>query len=206
MPRIKTTQPALGGLQPDAALPLATPKRAKTRPPALVRERELRAKEPLPRGSYSHIQTPAPPVPLAVKAQQAAVPDGLAMLMEHFQSAIRDKNWDKLGDLVEGISDPATGLDLRSLSHHPAVKKTLDNAAIEILMAGTPLSDEQLSLTLDMLDIGADWNARDVNGNSVLNILRKNMDDDLLQFIIEKHPRFQHLFLDREGRPIAPKP
>ncbi len=123
--------------------------------------------------------------------------------MSQVQSAILDSNWDKLGDLIERISDPQQGLNLRSLLHHPAVKQTLDMAAIDVLTAMTPPTDEQLSLALDLLDIGANWNAEDAHGNSVLTILRKNMDDDRLQFTIHNYPNFKHLFVDREGRPIT---
>jgi hypothetical protein len=203
MPRTKIIQPTVVGLQADTSSSSATPKRAKTRPPASVRERERRTSDPLPRASSSAVQVHTPPVLSPVNRQKTAIPDYLALLMSQVQSAIRDSNWDKLGDLIERISDPQQGLNLRSLLDHPAVKQTLDMAAIDVLTAMTPATDEQLSLALDLLDIGANWNAEDAHGNSVLTILRKNMDDDRLQFTIHNYPNFKHLFVDREGRPIT---
>jgi hypothetical protein len=203
MPKTKIIQPTVVGLQADTSSSSATPKRAKTRPPASVRERERRTSDPLPRASGSSPQSHTPPVLSAVNRQRTAIPDYLAVLMSQVQSAILDSNWDKLGDLIERISDPQQGLNLRSLLHHPAVKQTLDMAAIDVLTAMTPPTDEQLSLALDLLDIGANWNAEDAHGNSVLTILRKNMDDDRLQFTIHNYPNFKHLFVDREGRPIT---
>ncbi len=53
--------------------------------------------------------------------------------------------------------------------------------------------------------MGADWNAIDADGNSVLNILREYVDEELRADIGEQFPHFRHLFFDREGRPIQGK-
>ncbi len=203
MPKTKIIQPTVVGLQANTSSSSATPKRAKTRPPASVRERERRSSDPLPSSSGSPLQVHTSPVLSTANRQQAAIPDYLSVLMSQVQSAIRDSNWDKLGDLIERISDPQQGLNLRSLLHHPAVKQTLDLAAIDVLTAASPPADEQISLTLDLLEIGANWNAEDAHGNSVLTILRKNMDEDRLQFTVKMYPQFKHLFVDQAGRPIT---
>ena len=62
-----------------------------------------------------------------------------------------------------------------------------------------------MSLALDLLNMGADWNALDADGTSVLNILRGYVDEELRADIGEQFPHFRHLFFDREGRPIQGK-
>ncbi len=203
MSRAKIDHRGQGVLTSSAQPSTDVPKRAKTRIPAKVRERRLQGKENIP--LQSGRMSTSNPTLVSRSTSEEPLPDYLKVLMDTVQSAIRDRDWNRLGNLIEGISHPETGLDLPSLADHPAVKKTLKECAIDVLTAQIPPSDEQLSLTLDLLDIGADWNAKDAQGDSVLRILRRYADDTVLAFIRDEHPRFKHLFIDREGRPINPE-
>ncbi len=202
MPRTKPIPFMSAALQiPDAPKDEA-PKRAKTRPPASVRAKERRDKENLHQGEGSSIKAHTEPSITKVKKRAPEIPDYLAMLMDQLQSAIRTRNWDKLGDLIHGISSPTTGLNLPLLAEHPAVKKTLQESAIDVLTAGKPPTDDQICRALDLLSMGADWNATDEQGDSVLKILRTYADDDVRDFISNEFPIFRHLFIDSEGQPI----
>ncbi len=202
MPRTRIVNQTPGTVQSPDLSNNDAPKRAKTRAPASVRIREQRGKENLHQGIGLPVQAHTSPILSAVKKSESDMPDYLALLMDQVGAAIRARKWDKLGDLIESISSPDTGLNLPLLSDHPAVKKLLEEAAIGVLAAGLPPSDKQLCRALDLLSIGADWNATDERGNSVLNILRTYADDEVRNFISNEFPAFRHLFIDREGRPI----
>ncbi len=179
-------------------------KRSRTRVPPSVRSKERRQKENRPQRGAAIEPKHTPPKLSATSKEAPPIPDYVALLMDHVDGAISDRNWEKLGDLLEALSHPETGLDLRQLAKNPAVNRVLDRAAIRVLTAATPVTDEQLSLALDLLNIGCDWNAKDERGNSVLTLLRRHADDDVLEFISKDFPHFRHLFTDPEGHPIKP--
>ena len=80
-----------------------------------------------------------------------------------------------------------------------------EESVIQVLKTNSSLSDEQMNVALDLLIMGADWNTTDKNGVSVLNILRKNMTNEVLTLITDEYPNFRHLFIDRDGLMIPPK-
>ena len=80
-----------------------------------------------------------------------------------------------------------------------------EESAIQVLTANSAVSDEQINAALDLLSMGADWNAQDKNGDSVHNIIKKNITNEVLTLINDEYPSFKHLFIDRDGRLIPPK-
>ena len=202
MPRTKALNPAYVASQSHDPQQTEAPKRAKTRKPPSVRERERRQQENVAPGSSSPSPLHTRPALSVASAEEVENSDYIGMLMEHVHSAIHTQNWGKLGDLVESISDPDKGFHLDEVADHPSVKKLLAEGALRVLTAHSPPSYTQLSLALDLLVMGADMNAKDQQGNSVLNILRRAMDNRLREFIVNDHPYFKKLFFDQTGRPI----
>lgn len=180
-----------------------TTKRSKTRKPPSVRTKEHVGKENRLPGPLLNSHTP----PIISTSTRHARPerDGLQLIVDDFQSAIQTQNWDELDNLIEHYSHAGLHFGIGDAQNHPALKKMREESAIQVLTANSAISDQQMNAALDLLSMGADWNARDKNGASVLNILRKNMTNEVLTLITEEYPSFKHLFIDREGRRIAPK-
>lgn len=201
MPR-KVVNSAQGASQSHNLQPSEAPKSSKTRMPPLVRGRKPRVKQPVAAESAPHSTAHTSPSLSVHSPESEERPDYIGMLMEHVHSAIRTRNWEKLGDLVDSISDPDKGFALEPLAEHPLVKTLLDEGALRVLTANSPPSYVQISLALDLMTMGGDMNAKDQHGKTVLNILRSAMDDKLRQFITSEHPYFKHLFIDQNGQTI----
>lgn len=178
-------------------------KRSKTRMPPSVREKERREKEN------------TPPRPAEAKHTTPTLTATTAEVLDHskiftdivriFETAIQGRNWAGLCEAIETCSKANLNFHLLPLADHPDIKRLRERSAIDVLTAQQMLDDEQVSLALDLLNMGADWNAIDADGNSVLNILREYVDEALRADIAEQFPHFLHLFVDREGRPIRGK-
>lgn len=183
--------------------PEMTPRRSKTRKPPSVRTKERLGKENKPVGPLPQLHTP--PTVSTVAGQVGPEQDTLQLIVNDFQSAIQTRNWEGLGSLVEHYSYRGLHFEYDDNSNHPALKKMRDESAIQVLTANSYVSDEQMNAALDLLVMGADWNAQDKTGTTVLNILRKNMTTQILTLIVDEYPRFKHLFIDRDGQLIPPK-
>lgn len=190
-----------------AESPVGTPKqkRSKTRVPPSVRAKERGQQEKRPQRGAAIEPKHTPP---ALTAKTAEVSDDskvVAEIVDVFESAIRDRNWAELGDAIELFSKHGFNFHLLPLSDHPDIKRLREQSAIDVLTAQKTVDDERVSLALDLLNMGADWNATDADGDSVLTILRRYVDDEARADISELFPKFRHLFIDREGRPIKAK-
>lgn len=171
-----------------------------TRTPPSVRQRE---KAPAKNARQdATVQSHTQPVVSAKYRHQLESPDFADALVSKFQSLIDARNWSALGDLIEELTTNGVAIGHAPLAVHPVVNDFRLRAAIEVLMAAVPRCGEQISLALDLLAIGADWNAQDEHGNTVLNILRSEMDPQVQQFIATEFPGFRHLFIDSRGQPI----
>ena len=160
--------------------------------------KENKPTEPLPQSHSS-------PTLRTTARQPMSEQEALQFIVDDFQSAIRDQNWAELGDLVDHYSHRGFHFSISEDKNHPALKKMREESVIQVLKTNSSLSDEQMNAALDLLIMGADWNATDKNGVSVLNILRRNMTNEVLTLIIDEYPNFRHLFIDRDGQLIPPK-
>lgn len=183
--------------------PESPKKRFKAKNPPSVRTKmspgkENKPTEPLPQSHSS-------PTLRATARQPMSEQEALQFIVDDFQSAIRDQNWAELGDLIDHYSHRGFHFAISEDKNHPALKKMREESVIQVLKTNSSLSDEQMNVALDLLIMGADWNATDKNGVSVLNILRKNMTNEVLTLITDEYPNFRHLFIDRDGLMIPPK-
>ena len=140
--------------------------------------------------------------PPSVREKEIRYQKFVTELMADFKLAIEEKNWDRLGDLIERYSHAGFAFHMLPWANYPEVKQMIKSSAISVLTAESPLDHLHLNLALDLLNMGADWNAKDRNGLSVLNIFRKEVDDYFVDFIMRDYPNFKHLFIDRDGRRI----
>lgn len=178
-------------------------KHSKIRKPPSVQTKKRKGKESkLP----DHVLLPhTPPRISTITRPTRPERDVLQLIVDDFQSAIHAQDWEELGNLIEHYSHRGLNFEHNEDKNHSAVKKMREESVIQILTANSFVSGEQMNAALDLLSMGADWNAKDKNGASVLNILRKNMTDEVLSLITNEYPTFKHLFIDRDGRLIAPK-
>ena len=180
-----------------------TTKRSKTRKPPSVRTKEHLGKENKLPGPLLNSHTP--PIVSTITRHTRPDRDSLQMIVDDFQSAIQTQNWDELGNLIDHYSHAGLHFGISDARNHPALKKMREESAIQVLTANSTVSDEQMNAALDLLSMGADWNTKDKNGTSVLNIIRKNLTNEVLTLITDEYPSFKHLFIDRDGRLIPPK-
>lgn len=200
-----SADPSTSAAAPISTTPASTTheKRSKTRMPPSVREKERREKENTPpRPVEAKHTTPALTAKTAEVADHSTVFTDIVWI---FESAIQGRDWDRLGDAIETCSKAGLNFHLLPFADHPDIKRLKDRSAIDVLTAQETLDDEQVSLALDLLNMGADWNAADADGDSVLTLLRRYVDDELRAAISEQFPHFRHLFFDREGRPVKGK-
>ena len=177
-------------------------KHSKTRKPPSVRTKKLTGKEnKLP----DYVLLPhTPPRVSTITRPTRPERDGLQLIVDDFQSAIHAQDWEELGNLIDHYSNRGLHFELNDNKDHSAVKKMREESVLQVLTANRYVSDEQMNAALDLLSMGADWNAKDKNGTSVLNILRKNMTDEVLTLITDEYPSLKRLFIDKDGRLIAP--
>lgn len=179
------------------------PRQRKTKSPPAMRQRPPPQKENREQNPPTNSSTR--PTVSAKYAGQLTDPEFATALITQLQSLIDHKNWSALGDLIEDLTKNACIIGHAPLAMHPVVNDFRLRAAIDVLMAEVPRRGEQISLALDLLSMGADWNAQDEHGNNVLNILRSEMDPQVQQFVASEYPSFRHLFMDHHGRPIPAK-
>lgn len=131
--------------------------------------------------------------------------DGLQLIQDQFEVAIKDQNWVELCDLIDFYGKNDLTLLRLPGEEHPSIEQLRETSVIKVLTANETISDDQVSAALGLLNMGADWNAEDKNGNSVLQLLRKSLDREAIQFIEKEYPTFKHLFIDRDGKRIPAK-
>lgn len=183
--------------------PEMTQRWSKTRKPPSVRTKERLGKENKPVGPLPQLHTP--PTVSTMARRVSHEQDTLELIVNDFQSAIQNQDWEELGNLVDHYSHAGLHFEYDDNKNHPALQKMRKESVLQVLTASSYVSDEQMNSALDLLVMGADWNAQDKTGTTVLNILRKNMTTQILTLIVDEYPRFKHLFIDRDGRLIPPK-
>jgi hypothetical protein len=127
-----------------------------------------------------------------------AMPSGITMLVGTIFKAIEKQDWGRLDSLINGMREQKLRLDDTALKDLPAAQKIIQWAPLTLLTsndhAGDADHDAQWLLALDLLDLGCDWNAKDSQGNRVIDLLRKQADPSLIEFVVEGFPHLKRLF------------
>ncbi len=120
------------------------------------------------------------------------------MLVQTIWQTIDDKNWDRLGRLIDSMHETKFRLDNPVMKSNWLVQNIIELAPMSFLTASehhTEASYEQrLLLALDLLSLGCNWDAKDSQGNRVIDLLRKQATPSLIEFVVEEFPHLKHLF------------
>ena len=127
-----------------------------------------------------------------------AMPSGITMLVGTIFKAIEKQDWGRLDSLINGMREQKLRLDDTALKDLPAAQKIIQWAPLTLLTSNDHADDAdhdaQWLLALDLLDLGCDWNAKDSQGNRVIDLLRKQADPSLIEFVVEGFPHLKRLF------------
>ena len=127
-----------------------------------------------------------------------AVPSGVTMLVGTVLNAIDKKDWGRLDSLINGMRKEKLRLDDPALNDLPAAQLIIQWAPLTLLTSNDHADDAdhdtQWLLALGLLELGCDWNAKDSQGNRVVDLLRKQADPSLVEFVVEEFPHLKHLF------------
>jgi ABC-type uncharacterized transport system involved in gliding motility auxiliary subunit len=149
------------------------------------------------RKNHSHTVKTAVSSP-AKTAVDPAMPSGITMLVGTIFKAIEKQDWGRLDSLINGMREQKLRLDDTALKDLPAAQKIIQWAPLTLLTSNDHADhadhDAQWLLALDLLDLGCDWNAKDSQGNRVIDLLRKQADPSLIEFVVEGFPHLKHLF------------
>jgi hypothetical protein len=149
------------------------------------------------RNNHSHTVKTAVSSP-AKTAVDPAMPSGITMLVGTILKAIDKQDWARLDNLINGMREKKLRFDDSTLRDLPAAQKIIQWAPLTVLTSNDHSSnvdhDAQWLLALDLLDLGCDWNAKDSQGNRVIDLLRKQADLALIEFVVEGFPHLKHLF------------
>lgn len=120
------------------------------------------------------------------------------MLVQTIWQTIDDKNWDRLGRLIDSMHETKFRLDNPVMKSNWLVQNIIELAPLALLTASehhTEASQEKrLLLALDLLSLGCNWDAKDSQGNRVIDLLRKQATPSLIEFVVEEFPHLKHLF------------
>ena len=134
----------------------------------------------------------------AKTAVDPAMPSGITMLVGTIFKAIEKQDWGRLDSLINGMREQKLRLDDTALKDLPAAQKIIQWAPLTLLTSNDHADDAdhdaQWLLAIDLLDLGCDWNAKDSQGNRVIDLLRKQADPSLIEFVVEGFPHLKHLF------------
>jgi hypothetical protein len=134
----------------------------------------------------------------AKTAVDPAIPSGITMLVGTILKAIDKQDWGRLNNLINGMREEKLRFDDPVLKELPAAQLIIHWAPLTVLTsndhAGDADHDAQWLLALDLLDLGCDWNAKDSQGNRVIDLLRKQADPSLIEFVVEEFPHLKQLF------------
>lgn len=134
----------------------------------------------------------------AKTAFDPAIPSGITMLVGTILKAIDKQDWGRLNNLINGMREEKLRFDDPVLKELPAAQLIIHWAPLTVLTSndhtGDADHDAQWLLALDLLDLGCDWNAKDSQGNRVIDLLRKQADPSLIEFVVEEFPHLKHLF------------
>lgn len=134
----------------------------------------------------------------AKTAVDPSMPSGVTMLVGAILTAIHQKNWGRLGSLIDGMREEKLRFDGSALRDLPAAQKIIKWAPLTVLTSNDDANhadhDTQWLLALDLLDLGCDWNAKDSQGNRVIDLLRKQATPWLIEFVGDEFPNIKHLF------------
>lgn len=149
------------------------------------------------RKNHSHTVKTAVSSP-AKTAIDPAMPIGVTMLVGAILTAIDQKEWGMLDSLIDGMREEKLRFDGSALRDLPAAQEIIKRAPLTVLTSNDDANhidhDMQWLLALDLLDLGCDWNAKDSQGNRVIDLLRKQADPSLISFVVEEFPHLKHLF------------
>ena len=149
------------------------------------------------RNNHSHTIKTAVSSP-AKTAVDPAMPRGITMLVGTILKAIDKQDWGRLDNLINSMREEKLRFDDPVLKDLPAAELIIQWAPLTLLTsndhAGDTDHDAQWLLALDLLDLGCDWNAKDSQGNRVIDLLRKQADPSLIEFVVEGFPHLKHLF------------
>ena len=125
-------------------------------------------------------------------------PSFIVMLVQTIWQTIDDKNWDRLGRLIDSMHETKFRLDNPVMKSNWLVQNIIELAPLALLTASehhTEASQEKrLLLALDLLSLGCNWDAKDSQGNRVIDLLRKQATPSLIEFVVEEFPHLKHLF------------
>ncbi len=143
----------------------------------------------------STVSTHASPAPTADEPSRRTYPCYIKMLVSFLQSAIEEKNWVRLDNLLDSMRKQELRFDSPLLKNYASVQSFMKTAVIDLLSTDKNVGDMPMLLALDLLERGCDWNVTDSQGNSVLTIIRQRMTAPLRELIAEEHPTLRHLFV-----------
>ena len=149
------------------------------------------------RKNHSHTVKTAVSSPVKT-AVDPTMPSGITMLVGTILKAIDKQDWGRLDNLINGMREEKLRFDDPALKDLPAAQLIIQWAPLTLLTlndhAGDADHDAHWLLALDLLDLGCDWNAKDSQGNRVIDLLRKQADTSLIEFVVEGFPHLKHLF------------
>lgn len=127
------------------------------------------------------------------------IPSFINMLVQNIWQAIDQKNWDRLGRLIDGMREANLRFDPPSLQNTWSVLNIVGLAPLALLTAneqgGGANQEKRWLLALDLLDLGCNWDAKDQHGNRAIDLLRKQASPELIEFVLQERPELRHLLL-----------
>jgi len=127
------------------------------------------------------------------------MPSFINMLVQNIWQTIDQKNWDRLGRLIDSMRENNLRFDLPSMQKTWSVQNIIGLAPLASLTAnehvGGANQEKRWLLALDLLDLGCNWDAKDQYGNRAIDLLRKQASPELIEFILQERPELRHLLL-----------
>lgn len=128
-----------------------------------------------------------------------ALPSALTMLAEIIWQAIDKQNWDRLGHLVDGMHEQKLRFDAPELQQSAAARQIIQSAPLALLTQIDDSSDADAErkwlLALDLVDLGCDKKATNLDGHSVVDLLRQKADKALIDEVVTDRPDLKPLLV-----------
>ncbi len=121
-----------------------------------------------------------------------AISSAVTMLAEMIWDAIDNEHWDRLGRLVDSMYQEQFRFDAPELKQSAAAQKIIQGAPLALLEQidgpNDPDGDNKWLLALDLVDLGCAPKVEDIQGNSVVVLLRQKADKALISTVLSDRP------------------
>jgi len=126
------------------------------------------------------------------------IPNYAAVLVQTIWDAIDNKDWMRLENLITSMRETGFRFDSPSMKDSGVIKTIVTVAPLALLGANEQVRsmdhEDRWIFALDLLDLGCDRNAKDLSGNRVIDLLRKQATPDLIKYVAKERPNLRHLF------------